>query len=123
VARPFAVCGAAAANFETLMGTRKEPPAGMTLKEFEVRRQEIERESLQAKNLNPISFGLERTRFQKEKLKKLLDTAQGINSLTVKAKVKQWERQLERLARTEERFLRLASETRDISPSRVRLVP
>lgn len=82
----------------------------MTFKGFEKFRQELSRDEFRGQNLHPIIYGLERTLFEKRRLKKLIDVGEDVDAITVKGKLLQWKRQLQRLDKVEERFLRLARE-------------
>ncbi len=82
----------------------------MSFKGFEKFRQELSRDEFRGQNLHPIIYGLERTLFEKRRLKKLIDVGEGVNAVTVKGKLVQWKRQIQRLDKVEERFVRLAKE-------------
>ena len=82
----------------------------MSFKGFEKFRHELFREQFRGENLHPIIYGLERNAFEKRRLRQLIDVGEGVDAITVKSKLVQWKRQIKRLEKVEERFLRLAGE-------------
>jgi ribosome maturation factor RimP len=69
----------------------------MTRKEFELFRLSLEKEKLSKAVSDPIDYGIQRTLFKKEKLKRLIGVGKNVSSRTVQAKVQRWQRQLNRL--------------------------
>ncbi|MDB6029376.1 MAG: hypothetical protein JWM68_5599 [Verrucomicrobiales bacterium] len=68
----------------------------MTRKEFEKLRVEIEAQKFQSVQLDPISYGIQRLLFEKEKFKKLIVAAEAIPMKTTRAKAERWKRKLVR---------------------------
>ncbi len=68
----------------------------MTRKEFEKLRVEIESSKFKSVEVNPISFGIQRLLFEKEKLKQLIKAAESIPMKTTLAKAARYKRKLER---------------------------
>ncbi len=82
----------------------------MTRKEFEFFRLSVEQETFPRNISDPIEFGIQRTLFRKQKLKKLIAAGKGVSSKTVQAKVDRWRRQLGRLERSQAQMTRLKKE-------------
>ena len=82
----------------------------MTLQEFERLRMDMERNKFRSDSVDPVLFGIERGRFEKQKLQKLIDLGQGVRSKTVQAKIERWKRQLKRLDGSMERLNALKDE-------------
>lgn len=94
----------------------------MTRKEFELFRLSLEKEHPPATVSDPIEYGIQRTIFKKEKLKRLIGVGKGIRSRTVQAKVERWKRQLEKLSQSQKHLLTLKQDIQstrlsiDVSP-------
>jgi len=88
----------------------------MTRKEFEKLRFAIESEKFQDNFSDPVSYGIQRAAFEREKFTKLIAAGQEVmNMQTTRAKMEQWKRQLARATQSQERFERLRE---DIAGSR-----
>ena len=79
----------------------------MTRKEFEKLRLNIEGEKFQEDFTDPISYGIQRAAFEREKFMKLIAAAQEVDMQTARTKMEQWKRQLERATQSQQRFERL----------------
>jgi hypothetical protein len=93
--------------------TRSRSKEPKTFAEFEKYRQELFAHRFEASNLNPMAFGLERTRFELKRLQQLVDVAEGIEGLTIKGRLGGWKRQLERRRATVKRFEILAQQSQN----------
>ena len=88
----------------------------MTRKEFEKLRISIENEKFLGDCSDPISYGVERAVFEKEKFKRLIAAAKKVNMQTARTKLEQWKRQLERANQSQVRFEKLRDEIRSMRP-------
>src|SRR5689334_19513957 len=88
----------------------------MTLQEFEKFRIDLEREEFQGAPADPLHFGIERCKHEKERLNKLVSLGDGVRSKTVKAKIERWRRQINRLDSFIDRMEKLK---REIQSSRL----
>ena len=86
----------------------KRPIPPKTFAEFEKYRQELFAEPFHGDNLHPIRFGLERTRFEMERLAALIQVAEGVEGVTIKSRLEGWKRQVRRLESAHKRFQNLA---------------
>jgi hypothetical protein len=102
------------------MATKGYQREYMTRKEFEAYRLSVEKEKFSKSVSDPIAYGIERTIFRKQKLKKLIDAGKNIDSRTVKAKVERWKRQLNRLDLSQEHLTELR---KDLTASRLDIRP
>jgi hypothetical protein len=68
----------------------------MNFKEFKQQSLKITLQQFESKEFHPLDFGIQRARFEEEKLKRLIDLAEQVESLTVKRKAAGWRRQLEK---------------------------
>jgi hypothetical protein len=68
----------------------------MTRKQFEKFRIEVEARKFLSVEMNPITFGIQRLAFEKEKLNILIAAAEAIPMKTTKAKAERWKRKLQR---------------------------
>ena len=84
----------------------------MTRKEFEKLRLAIEAEKFQEEFTDPINYGIQRAAFEGEKFRKLIAAARQVNMQTTRAKMEQWQWQLERANQSQQRFERLRQEIR-----------
>ncbi|MDB6023826.1 MAG: hypothetical protein JWM68_49 [Verrucomicrobiales bacterium] len=66
----------------------------MTRKQFEKFRVEIETSKFKSVEINPLSYGIQRLLFQKEKLNILITAAEAIPMKTTLAKAARWKRKL-----------------------------
>lgn len=82
-----------------------------TFAEFEKYRQELFSTDFQGRNLHPIAFGMERTKFEIERLRQLIQVAEQIEGVTIKGRLEGWKRQMQRLESAHQRFQNLASGT------------
>jgi len=82
----------------------------MTRKEFEKLRFAIESEKFQDEFSDPVSYGIHRAAFDREKFMKLIAAAEQVDMLTTRAKLEQWRRQLARATQSQQRFERLRDE-------------
>lgn len=82
----------------------------MTRKEFEKIRLAIESEKFQEDFTDPITYGIQRAAFEREKFLRLIAAARQVNMQTARTKMEQWKRQLERATQSQERFERLREE-------------
>lgn len=82
----------------------------MTRKEFEKLRMSIEGERFLGDCSDPISYGIERAAFEKEKFRKLIEAAKQVNMQTARTKLEQWKRQLERASKSQIRFEKIRDE-------------
>src|SRR5687768_11151923 len=82
----------------------------MTRKEFEVFRLSLEKEKFPTAISDPIEYGIHRTIFKREKLKKLINIGKNIRSRTVQSKIERWKRQLDRLGNSQEHLTALKKE-------------
>lgn len=92
----------------------------MTRKEFEKLRLSIEEENFFGNYANPIDFGIQRAAFEKKKFLKLISVARKVDFKTTRAKVQQWQRQLERAEHSYDRFKELKKE---IEAARIQIQP
>jgi uncharacterized protein YigA (DUF484 family) len=76
----------------------------MTRKDFEIFRMAIEDRRCSADSLDPISFGIQRAKFEVIKYQRLIAAARGIAAKTVQARIKPWQRQLAHAHESRERF-------------------
>jgi hypothetical protein len=83
---------------------------GMTRKQFEKLRFAIEGEKFQDEFSDPISYGIHRAAFDREKFIRLIAAAEQVDTLTTRAKLEQWKRQLARAVEAQQRFERLREE-------------
>jgi hypothetical protein len=90
-----------------------------TFAEFEKFRQELYSKDFQAKHLHPIEFGLERTRFEMERLAQLISVAEHVDGVTIKSRLEGWKRQLRRLQSAHERFQSLATQDTEFRKARL----
>ena len=82
----------------------------MTRKEFEKLRVEIEAKKFRAVHLDPITFGIERLLFEKEKFNQLIAAAESIPMKTTHAKAERWKRKMKRADQTLVRLQRVKEE-------------
>jgi hypothetical protein len=82
----------------------------MTRKEFERLRFAIEGEKFHDNFSDPISYGIHRAAFDREKFQKLIAAAQEVDMQTTRVKMEQWKRQLARATQSQARFERLREE-------------
>jgi hypothetical protein len=82
----------------------------MTRKEFELFRLSLEKENSPKAVSDPIDYGIQRTLFKKEKLKKLIGAGKNIRSRTVQSKIERWKRQLDKLERSQAHLVQLKEE-------------
>ena len=68
----------------------------MDFKEFKRRSLQIALEPFQSKEFHPLDFGIQRARFEEQRLRRLIELAGQVESLTVKRKEAGWRRQLEK---------------------------
>jgi hypothetical protein len=68
----------------------------MNFKEFKQRSLQISLEPFQSKEFHPLDFGIQRALFEEQRLRRLIDLATQVDSLTVKRKAAGWQRQLEK---------------------------
>lgn len=88
----------------------------MTRKEFEIFRLSLEKEKFPKSISDPIEFGIQRTIFKKEKLRKLISVGKNIRSRTVQAKIERWKRQLNKLEQSQAHLTELK---KDLASSRL----
>jgi|GEM_PF-1759816 len=91
----------------------------MTLKEFEKLRLSIERVKFVGDSSNPITYGIERAVFEKEKFKKLIAAAKPMEMKMARTKLELWKRQLERANQSHARFKKIQDEIRAMRIDRV----
>jgi hypothetical protein len=84
----------------------------MTRKEFEKLRLSIESEKFNEDHADPMTYGVQRAAFEKEKFKRLIAAARQVPMQTARTKLEQWKRQLERASRSQSRFEKLREEMR-----------
>jgi hypothetical protein len=84
----------------------------MTRKEFENLRMSIESEKFLGDCSDPITYGIERALFEKEKFRRLIATAKQVDMQTARTKLEQWKRQLERAGQSQQRFEKIRDELR-----------
>lgn len=84
----------------------------MTRKEFEKIRLAIEGEKFREDCADPITYGIERAAFEREKFQRLIAAARQVNMQTARTKLAQWKRQLVRADETKARFERMREEVR-----------
>jgi hypothetical protein len=82
----------------------------MTRKEFEVFRLSLEKEKFPKAISDPIDYGIQRTIFKREKLRKLITIGKNIRSRTVQAKIERWKRQLSKLEQSQAHLTELKQE-------------
>jgi len=92
----------------------------MTRKEFEVFRLSLEKEKCPAAISDPIEYGIHRTIFKREKLKKLISVGKNIRSRTVQSKIERWKRQLHRLENSQEHLTLLKKE---LDAAKISIIP
>ena len=83
---------------------------GMTRKQFEKLRIDIEAQQFQSAEVNPIAYGIQRLLFEKENLNKLIAIAEKIPMKTTRARVERWKRKLIRADKSLLRFQRMQAE-------------
>ena len=91
----------------------------MTRKEFEIFRLSLEKEKFPKSVSDPIEYGIQRTIFRKERLKKLIAVGKSIRSRTVQAKIERWKRQLSKLDQSQ---AHLSALKKDIDASRIQIL-
>lgn len=89
----------------------------MTRKEFEKLRLSIESEKFVGECSDPITYGIERAAFERQKFKRLIAAAKQVNMQTARTKMEQWKRQLERASQSQARFEKIRDEIRALRPS------
>jgi hypothetical protein len=82
----------------------------MTRKEFEVFRLSLEKEKFPTSVSDPIDYGIQRTIFKREKLRKLINVGKNIRSRTVQAKIERWKRQVSKLELSQAHLTELKQE-------------
>ncbi len=76
----------------------------MNFKEFKKQSLQITLEHFESKEFHPLDFGIQRARFEEQKLKRLIELSEQVDSLTVKRKAAGWRRQLEKTANVRARL-------------------
>jgi hypothetical protein len=91
---------------------------GLSRQEFLIVKSKIEAEPFRSREINPLAIGAERSKFEKQKLLRLIALGMQVEGTTVKTQVERWRRKLTKLEKTEARFRTLQSEmhVRQISP-------
>lgn len=84
----------------------------MTRKEFEKIRLAIEGEKFQEDCTDPVTYGIQRAEFERNKFERLIAAAKQVNMQTARTKMEQWKRQWERAGQTKARFERIRDEIR-----------
>lgn len=68
----------------------------MNFKEFKQESLKIALEQFESKEFHPLDFGIQRALFEEQRLRRLIELAEHVDSLTVKRKAAGWRRQLEK---------------------------
>ena len=68
----------------------------MNFKEFKQQSLKISLEPFESKEFHPLDFGIQRALFEEERLRRLIELAEQVESLTVKRRAAGWRRQLEK---------------------------
>ena len=89
----------------------------MTRKEFEKLRLSIESEKFLGDCSDPITYGIERAAFEKDKFTRLIAAAKQVDMQTARTKLEQWKRQLERASKSQVRFEKIRDEIRAMRPN------
>ncbi len=76
----------------------------MTLNEFGRQVRQIEKEELESGSLDTVSFGLERSKFEIEKLKRLIALGKRVGLKTSAKRISKWQKQLEKVQENQRRF-------------------
>jgi hypothetical protein len=82
----------------------------MTRIQFEQSRIAIEQEPFESNSCNPITYGIDRNTFRREKLQRLIDLARKAPGRIANTKLKIWQQQLDRSIAAKERFEKLRTE-------------
>lgn len=75
----------------------------------------LEKEKFPKVISDPIEYGIQRTVFKKDRLRKLIGVGKGVKSRTVQAKIERWKRQLQKLDHSQEHLVSLK---RDLDATR-----
>src|SRR5687767_6813611 len=94
-------------NFFYMANGRHDNQIPKTFAEFELFRQHLFAIPFKSQSSNPISLGAERTQFEIDRLRRLLQVAQHVEGKTVRVRTTGWERQLNRTERNYKRFREL----------------
>ncbi len=78
----------------------------MTFKEFQTRVRDIKKESFDGTADHPLQWGIQRARFNEEKLERLVSIAREVPFATAKRRFDAWQRQLVRVRETRQRMER-----------------
>jgi hypothetical protein len=89
----------------------------MTRKEFERIRIEIESEKFNGDCSDPITYGIQRAAFEREKFKRLIAAARKVPMQTARTKMEQWKRQLVRATQSQQRFEKIRQEIQTVRPN------
>ena len=88
----------------------------MTRKEFERLRVLIESEEFVGDSSDPITYGIQRAEFDRNRLTRLIDAANQVRPQPVQTRVEQWKRQLARTTQSRARFEKIREEIHRMRP-------
>lgn len=88
----------------------------MTFAEFKRQISLVARERYQGDELSPLQFGIDRARFEEQKLLKLIALAQQAGFATAQRRKAAWERQLIKVRSSRQRFQHIQSDIAAVRP-------
>ncbi len=79
----------------------------MTFKEFQAQVREIKKVTFQGTSDSPLHWGIERAKFNEQRLLRLIAVAEQVPYATARRRYDAWQRQLSRVRETRERMERM----------------
>ena len=82
----------------------------MTRKEFVKVKLSIEGERFEPKDFGPLTYGIQRSLFEQQKLEKLISAAEKVDGKTAQAQAARWKRKLQKIQRSQMNLEKLRKE-------------